>query len=132
MSAAIETCSSANLWELADERLRAATEAAEQKLAGRPPWKMSRPECLRLAGLAADCLRARGAVRVLLFGSLARGRAPGVHSDFDLAVEGLPQQAYLGSLGALLQLLPLPVDLVELESAPPFLRERILREGTLI
>ena len=109
--------------------LRAATAAAEQRLAGRPPWKMSPQEQMQLAGLAADYLRARGAARVRLFGSLARGRAPGVHSDFDLAVEGLPPHAFLGCLGTLLQLLPLPVDLVELESASPPLRERIMREG---
>lgn len=71
-------------------------------------------------------------LREATFGSLARGRTPGVHSDFDLAVEGLPSNAYLGSLGRLLQLLPLPVDLVELASAPRALRERILREGLLI
>lgn len=116
----------------ADHRLREATEAAERKLAGRPSPQLNRDDCLRLAELAADCLRARGAVSVRLFGSLARGRTPGVHSDFDLAVEGLPSNAYLGSLGTLLQLLPLPVDLVELASAPPALRERILREGLVI
>lgn len=132
MSAAIGTLASSAPQDLAEQRLRAATEAAECKLAGRPPWELSRPECLRLAGLAADYLRARGTVRVRLFGSLARGRAPGVHSDFDLAVEGLPPKTYLASLGSLLQLLPLPVDLVELEYASPVLRERILREGVVI
>lgn len=132
MSDAIGKCSSAGIWGPEDQRLRAATEAVEQRRAGRPPWELSRQDCLRLAALAADCLRARGAIRVRLFGSLARGRAPGVHSDFDLAVEGLPPEVYLGSLGALLQLLPLPVDLVEMESASPELRERISREGLLV
>lgn len=114
------------------QRLRAATEAVEQRLSGRGGRGLRREECLHLARLAADYLRARGAVSVRLFGSLARGRTPGVHSDFDFAVEGLPGDAYLGSVGTLLQVLPLPVDLVELESVTPVMRERILREGLLI
>jgi predicted nucleotidyltransferase len=119
----------ATLGEPEAQQLRAETEAVEQRLSGRAGRGLRREECLRLARLAADYLRARGAVTVRLFGSLARGRAPGVHSDFDFAVEGLPGEAYLGSVGTLLQLLPLPVDLVELESASAALRERILREG---
>ena len=114
------------------QRLRAATEAVEERLSGRAGRRLRREECLHLARLAADYLRARGAVSVRLFGSLARGRTPGVHSDFDFAVEGLPGDAYLGSVGTLLQVLPLPVDLVELESVTPVMRERILREGLLI
>ena len=82
--------------------------------------------------VAADYLRAQGARRVWLFGSLAKGRKPGVHSDFDFAVEGLPAERFLGSLGWLLQKLPRPVDLVEMESASDFLRERILADGLLL
>jgi predicted nucleotidyltransferase len=114
------------------ELLRAAVAAVENRLGGHPPWEMSREEQRQLAGLAADYLRAHGAERVRLFGSLARGRVPGVHSDFDLAVEGLPPEAFLGCLGTLLQVLPLPVDLVELESASPTLRERILEKGVVL
>jgi len=132
MNDAVGKSACAGTWRPEDQRLRSATEAVEHQRAGGPPWELSRQDCLRLATLAADCLRARGATRVRLLGSLARGRARGVHSDFDLAVEGLPPEAYLGSLGALLQLLPMPVDLVEMESASPELRERILGEGLLI
>ena len=48
-----------------------------------------------------------------LFGSLAKGRRPTVHSDFDFAVEGLPADQFFGSVGHLLQILPRPVDVVE-------------------
>lgn len=81
---------------------------------------------------AARYLQEQGAARVWLFGSLARGRRPTVHSDFDFAVAGLPSERFLGCLGHLLQVLPRPVDIVEIESCSPFLRERILREGVLI
>jgi predicted nucleotidyltransferase len=81
---------------------------------------------------AARFLRQQGAARVWLFGSLARGRRPTVHSDFDFAVEGLPGERFLGCLGRLLQVLPRSVDLVELESCPAFLRWRILDEGILL
>ena len=45
---------------------------------------------------AARHLYSAGAQRVWLFGSLAKGRKPGVHSDFDFAVEGLPPEKLFG------------------------------------
>ena len=79
--------------------------------------------------LAAKFLREQGATRVWLFGSLAKGRRPTVHSDFDFAVEGLAADRFFGSVGHLLQVLPRPVDIVELESCAPLLREQILEYG---
>ncbi len=84
------------------------------------------------AAEAAQFLYARGAERVWLFGSIAKGRRLGLHSDFDFATKGLPPASYLNCLGILLQKLPLPLDLVEWESASSFLRERILAEGILL
>jgi predicted nucleotidyltransferase len=66
-------------------------------------------------------LYSAGARRVWLFGSLAKGRKPGVHSDFDFAVEGLPPEKLFGCVGHLLQKLPRPVDIVEMECASDFL-----------
>ena len=86
-------------------------------------------QCIRLA---ARFLREQGAKRVLLFGSLAKGRRPTVHSDFDFAVEGLPGDRLFGSVGHLLQVLPRPVDLVELENCPTLLREQILEHGIVL
>jgi predicted nucleotidyltransferase len=55
---------------------------------------------------AARFLKEQGAKKVWLFGSLAKGRRPTVHSDFDFAVEGLPGDRLFGSVGHLLQVLP--------------------------
>ena len=82
--------------------------------------------------LAARFLREQGARRVWLFGSLAKGRRPTVHSDFDFAVEGLPSDRLFGSVGHLLQILPRPVDIVEFESCPTLLREQILEHGIVL
>lgn len=96
------------------------------------PERTSREEQLRVARAGARLLYREGARRVWLFGSMAKGRRLGVHSDFDYATEGLPPGRYLGCLGVLLQEMPLPVDLVELESASPFLRARVASEGLLL
>ena len=82
--------------------------------------------------LAAKFLKEQGATRVWLFGSLAKGRRPTVHSDFDFAVEGLPGDRFFGSVGHLLQVLPRPVDIVELESCSALLREQILEHGIIL
>src|SRR5215203_1996944 len=82
--------------------------------------------------LAARFLREQGASRVWLFGSLAKGRRPTVHSDFDFAVEGLPADRFFGSVGHLLQVLPRPVDIVELEECNSLLREQILEHGIIL
>ena len=82
--------------------------------------------------MAAKFLREQGAKRVWLFGSLAKGRQPTVHSDFDFAVEGLPGDRLFGSVGHLLQVLPRPVDIVEFENCSPLLRDQILEHGIIL
>src|SRR5215211_3234436 len=82
--------------------------------------------------LAARFLKDQGARRVWLFGSLAKGRQPTVHSDFDFAVEGLPGDRLFGSVGHLLQILPRPVDVVEVESCPALLRQQIFEHGIVV
>jgi uncharacterized protein len=86
----------------------------------------------RYIQLAARFLKQQGARKVWLFGSLAKGRRPTVHSDFDFAVEGLPGDRFFGSVGHLLQILPRPVDLVEVETCPPLLREQIVEHGIVL
>lgn len=90
------------------------------------------PEDREAVEFAARYLRAEGAARVWLFGSLAKGRKPGVHSDFDFAVEGLPGDKLFGCVGHLLQKLPRPVDIVEMECASDFLVSRIREEGFVL
>ena len=82
--------------------------------------------------LAAQFLRRQGAAKVWLFGSLAKGRRPTVHSDFDFAVEGLPGDRLFGSVGHLLQVLPRPGDIVQLESCSSLLRQQVLEHGILL
>ena len=86
----------------------------------------------RYIRMAARFLKEQGAQRVWLFGSLAKGRPSTVHSDFDFAVEGLPEDRLFGSVGYLLQMLPRPVDVVELENCPTLLRQQILEHGIVL
>jgi predicted nucleotidyltransferase len=89
-----------------------------------------RAESLR-AGLhsAARLLRARGARRVWLFGSLLPGGVPHADSDVDLAVEGLPAVGLMRTLLDLEALLGAEVDLVRLEEAGDGLRAQIAADG---
>jgi predicted nucleotidyltransferase len=73
-------------------------------------------------------LREAGALRILLFGSLAEERAR-PDSDLDLAVGGLPADRYFAALAEAMRLAACPVDLVRLEDASESLRERITNEG---
>lgn len=81
----------------------------------------------RLPG-AARALRARGARRVVLFGSLSEA-GPGPEADVDIGVEGLPSRDYFPALAELMTLFGTRVDLVRLEEAPQSLRERIEQDG---
>ena len=80
-------------------------------------------------------LRALGAERIWLFGSLAQHAgwgAPSCDSDIDLAVEGLPADRFFAAYGILWDLAGEPVDLVALEDAAPELRQRILSDGEVL
>jgi predicted nucleotidyltransferase len=73
-------------------------------------------------------LRARGAERIWLFGSMASSDpAPG--ADVDLAVMGLPGSCYFEVLAELMETLGAVVDLVRIEEAPASLVARIEAEG---
>lgn len=77
------------------------------------------------------CLRARGARRVWLFGSLAWG---GAHerSDLDVAVEGVPPAELDRAHAELWELLGEPVDLVPIESAAASLAQQIRERGEVL
>ncbi len=79
----------------------------------------------------AQTLFALGASRVWVFGSVVHSRDGGFDegSDLDLAVEGLPSKFFIDARVALAEHSPIPFDLVELERAPPSLRDVILTEG---
>jgi len=89
----------------------------------------SRLEVVRAAlPAAARALAALGARRIWVFGSVADGTFED-GSDLDLAVEGLPPDAFLPARVAVTDLLPVELDLVELERAPAPLRAWILADG---
>lgn len=74
-----------------------------------------------------------GVNRVWLFGSLVdESRRVTLHTDIDLAAEGLPPRQYYGAVGRLLSRASRRVDLVEIESAQPALVEKIRATGVLI
>jgi predicted nucleotidyltransferase len=81
---------------------------------------------------AVEILKAYGAKRVILFGSVARSLAS--PQDIDLACEGLPPARFFAALGKLLSVLSVPVDLIDLEEAElrSSLQQRVSREGILL
>jgi len=82
-------------------------------------------ELNRLIQQAAAVLRAAGAREVYIFGSVAAGTL-GEDSDIDMAVSGLPPEKFFDAMGRAGDLLPRPLDLVDLDEASPF--TRYLRE----
>jgi predicted nucleotidyltransferase len=92
---------------------------------------ISQSEALAIAERCAALLKTRfGAKRVIVFGS-AVGQAPWhAGSDLDLAVEGIRPEEFFAAWAAVDHLVPpgLQVDLVDLETAYPEMRARILGE----
>ena len=76
----------------------------------------------------AHALAALGAERVWVFGSVEDGSFD-EGSDLDLAVSGLPPERFLVARVVVTDLVPVELDLVELERAPPTLRAHILATG---
>lgn len=77
---------------------------------------------------AAAMLRESGARAVYVFGSAAEGaESP---NDLDIAVEGLPPEKYIRTLGNLLCGVRMPVDLIDLDRDTPFVR-RLRESGRL-
>ena len=105
---------------------RAGTREREAEQRRQAAWALARR--------AAQLLREEfGATRVVAFGSLAHGAWFGPHSDIDLAVEGIPPQAFWRAWCALDRLDPtVEIDLVAIESAPARLRDEIAAQGAAL
>jgi uncharacterized protein len=103
-----------------------AREAAHQR-----ETEQRRQAAWDLARRAAQLLREEfGATQVIAFGSLAHGAWFGARSDIDLAVEGIPAEAFWRAWCALDRLGgSADIDLVAIESAPDGLREEITHQG---
>jgi len=85
--------------------------------------------------IAYECaalLYSRGARRVWIFGSLARGKSQDERSDIDLVVEGLPTHQFVRTKSDLSQLAGRKVDLLDSETAEPRIRPHILRTRVLL
>ena len=104
------------------------TGLKERMEAGRQQAALRRQELRQHVDRLAGICRRHGATEVWLFGSLATDRDGG-DPDIDLAVRGLPARRFFDCYGELLMAAPAPVDLVDLETCPPHLREAVLREG---
>lgn len=97
---------------------------------GRQKVKAMTDDLKRRIERAAEALRAAGAKEVYLFGSAAGDRLD-EESDVDLAVSGLPPRRYLEALGAAIDILQRPVDLVDLDQNTPF-SQHLKQEGELV
>ncbi len=76
-------------------------------------------------------LKKHGATRVILFGSCAK-KVSSVHSDIDIACEGLASEVFFRVLGEILSSVKGNVDLVDLKDVKATVRSRIEEEGILL
>ncbi len=101
-------------------RRQARERIRNQRLA-----QQARADAVRIAAMLR---RDFGVTRVVLFGSLRRGRfLPG--SDIDLAVAGLAPRLFFRALAQAGTLSEFPVDLKPLEDLDPHFRDRVLATG---
>jgi len=103
---------------------RVAEAAQERRLATTAAIRTRLPAVV-------DALIGLGAIRVILFGSVARGEAD-EDSDLDLAVEGLPAARLFDAMAMAARAAGRPVDILRLEEATPTLRERVLADGEVV
>jgi predicted nucleotidyltransferase len=80
---------------------------------------------------AAELLRSEfGAQVVIIFGSLARRGGFTLWSDIDIAATGIPPARFFEAVGVVTGLsAEFKMDLIDLETCPPALHERIVTEG---
>jgi predicted nucleotidyltransferase len=84
---------------------------------------------LRLADILAGRYRAR---RIILIGSLTNEDRFDLHSDIDIAVEGLDSESYFRACGDLMICAEdFDVDLVPVENATPRMKSKISRGEVL-
>ncbi len=75
-----------------------------------------------------------GAERVYLFGSLLDKDDFAIHSDIDIAVEGLKIELYFKALSRIWEGLPkgVSLDLVPVEDADSYIKSKILTAGVIL
>jgi len=79
----------------------------------------------------ASILQHHGAMKIILYGSLARGdyRAD---SDIDICVEGIPDENYFRALAECLMKTQRRVSILDFQNIQGDFRERILKEGKIL
>jgi predicted nucleotidyltransferase len=80
---------------------------------------------------AESILLNHGALKIILYGSLARGDYR-PDSDIDLCVEGMPDENYFRALAECLMTIQRPISILDFQDTYGYLRERILREGRIL
>jgi predicted nucleotidyltransferase len=104
-----------------------------ERLAHRPPEDLAAEAAAKaLVPEFARALRAAGAKRVFLFGSLAQGLFRSRSSDIDLAVAGLSERALARFEREFTLRAGRSVELANLDSTSPALKESIDRFGVEI
>ncbi|MFQ5863845.1 MAG: nucleotidyltransferase family protein [bacterium] len=78
-----------------------------------------------------DILLRLGAMKIILYGSLARGDYR-VDSDIDLCVEGIPDTNYFRALAECLMQTKRSISILDFKNIQGYLRKRILQEGKLL
>ncbi|MCX7858652.1 nucleotidyltransferase domain-containing protein [Chloroflexus sp.] len=89
------------------------------------------PDMIRDLQKVSIILMQRGAQKIIVYGSLARGDYR-PDSDIDLCVEGLPDQVYFRALAECMMAIDRPLSLVALKDTHGYFRTRILTEGKII
>jgi predicted nucleotidyltransferase len=70
---------------------------------------------------------------IIVFGSLVHPEIFGLHSDIDIAVEGIPWPEYLRAWNAIEEKFPgFKVDLIDMAIVSDLMRQRINEEGRVL
>ena len=95
------------------------------------PEKVLPRDILQDVETVESILRRHGALKIILYGSLARGDYQ-ADSDIDICVDGIPADRYFRVLAECLMETHRRVSVLNLEDTQGYLRERILREGKIL
>lgn len=90
----------------------------------------SAKEAIKIAKAAAERLRALGATRIVLFGSLARGTYDPEESDIDIYFEGIDERkSDLAMLKIADEFGEETVDAIPADCCPDYIKDRVEKQG---